>query len=320
MASLICQQLGEKIRAPSLPIWDKSMLLPEASPALSSSKRFVIERALGQGGMGVVYQALDLERQTRVALKASTQRDAVTIYRLKNEFRQLADLSHPNLVTLHELVNEGTAWFFTMELVNGSPFDEYCNPIRASDAPPEAEPERRATASLRFLRDVSVTLNQRKIGSELPLRRSTCHMRRLRNALRQLVEAVAALHEAGKLHRDLKPSNVLVTPEGRVVVLDFGLVSNGTFIDAAAQDADHTVGGAMFGTPAYMSPEQAAGESVTTASDWYSVGTMLYEAITGELPFDGAIVEILRRKDEFEPPPPSELVTGVPDDLDFLCR
>ena len=296
------------------------MLQPEAAPVLSSTKRYVIERELGQGGMGVVYQALDLERRTRVALKAISHRDAITIYRLKNEFRQLADLSHPNLVTLHELCNEGAAWFFTMELVNGSPFDQYCNTARSASIPPEAEPARRLTASLRFLRDASITLGQRKIGSELPLRRSTCNMRRLRNALRQLVEGIAALHDAGKLHRDLKPSNVLVTPEGRVVVLDFGLVSNGTFIDAASQEAERTVGGSMFGTPAYMSPEQAAGETVTPASDWYSVGTMLYEALTGELPFDGTVVEILRRKDELEPPPPSELVTGVPDDLDFLCR
>src|SRR4051812_17921074 len=93
--------------------------------AFASTKRYVIERELGHGGMGVVYQALDLERNTRVALKALTQRDALNIYRLKNEFRQLADLSHPNLVALHELCNEGNAWFFTMELVNGQTFDDY---------------------------------------------------------------------------------------------------------------------------------------------------------------------------------------------------
>ena len=92
------------------------------------------------------------------------------------------------------------------------------------------------------------------------------------------------------------------------------------FVDPEAQDADRTVGGCVFGTPAYMSPEQAAGEAVTTASDWYAIGTMLYEALTGQLPFDGTVLEILRQKEEQEPPRPSELVRGVPDDLDQLCR
>jgi serine/threonine protein kinase/tetratricopeptide (TPR) repeat protein len=291
---------------------------PEAAYAFSSTKRFLIERELGHGGMGIVYQALDLERNTQVALKALTQRDAVNIYRLKNEFRQLADLSHPNLVTLHELCNEGNSWFFTMELVHGKSFDAYVSDDRLTPVPTDRS--KRETAAGRVVRDVSITLSQRAIGSEFPLPRVTCNLKRLRHALRQLVEAVAALHDAGKLHRDLKPSNVLVTAEGRVVVLDFGLVSSSTLVDADAQDAERTVGGCMFGTPAYMSPEQAAGETVSTASDWYAIGTMLYEALTGQLPFDGSVLEILRLKEETEPPPPSDLVGGVPDDLDQLCR
>ena len=107
------------------PIWDNPMLATAAPQTFAGTKRFVVEREIGHGGMGVVYQALDLERNTRVALKALTQKDALNIYRLKNEFRQLADVSHPNLVTLHELCNEGNSWFFTMELVKGRSFDEY---------------------------------------------------------------------------------------------------------------------------------------------------------------------------------------------------
>jgi serine/threonine protein kinase/tetratricopeptide (TPR) repeat protein len=290
----------------------------ESAHAFASTKRFVIERELGHGGMGIVYQALDLERNALVALKALTQRDAVNIYRLKNEFRQLADLSHPNLVTLHELCNEGGWWFFTMELVQGKSFDAYVADDHPSTPPPDRS--KRETAGARIVRDVSITLSQRAIGGEFPLPRITCNLKRLRHALRQLVEAVAALHDAGKLHRDIKPSNVLVTTEGRVVVLDFGLVSNTTSIDPESQDAERTVGGCMFGTPAYMSPEQAAGEAVTMATDWYAVGTMLYEALTGQLPFDGSVLEILRQKEEGEPVPPSEIVRGVPDDLDQLCR
>jgi serine/threonine protein kinase len=279
----------------------------------TGTARFVIEREIGHGGMGVVYQALDRERNTRVALKALTQKDALNIYRLKNEFRQLADLSHPNLVTLHELCNEGNSWFFTMELVQGRSFDAYV----ADDRAPSLRP---GQVTARNPREASITLSQRAIASEFPMARVTCNVKRLRQALRQLVEAVAALHEAGKLHRDLKPSNVLVTSEGRVVVLDFGLVSSSTFVEPEALEAERTVGGCMFGTPAYMSPEQAAGEAVTPASDWYAVGTMLYEALTGQLPFDGSVLEILRNKEGHEPLAPSEIVRGVPDDLDQLCR
>src|SRR5262249_15631283 len=83
---------------------------------------------------------------------------------------------------------------------------------------------------------------------------------------------------------------------------------------------ERTVGGCVFGTPAYMSPEQAAGETVTMAADWYSVGTMLYEALTGQLPFDGSVLDILRQKETMQPVPPCELLRGVPDDLDQLCR
>ena len=98
---------------------------PESATAtgFAGTRRFTIERELGSGGMGVVYEATDHERNARVALKALTQRDALNIYRLKNEFRQLADLSHPNLVALHELCCENGSWFFTMELVEGVTFD-----------------------------------------------------------------------------------------------------------------------------------------------------------------------------------------------------
>jgi len=292
--------------------------------AFAGTRRYSIERELGSGGMGVVYQALDLERNARVALKALTQRDALNIYRLKNEFRQLADLSHPNLVALHELCCENGSWFFTMELVDGVTFDLYVTDQNmVSSIPPAADPRAVRTVAGRIVRDVSTTLSQRAIGSEYPMggvSRASCNVRRLRRVLRQLVEAVAALHNAGKLHRDLKPSNVLVTAEERVVVLDFGLVSSSTLVEPEPDAAERTVGGCVFGTPAYMSPEQAAGEAVTTASDWYAIGVMLYEALTGQLPFDGSVLEILRQKEALEPPAPSTIVSGVPDDLDELCR
>lgn len=287
--------------------------------SLAGARRYVIERELGHGGMGAVYQVLDLERNTRVALKALNTVDAINIYRLKNEFRQLADLSHPNLVSLHELCCENDLWFFTMELVVGETFDAYvtnsASPSRVQDRALQTTLAGRA----RIVRDASVTLSQHGIGSEFPLEHIACDINRLRFTLRQLVAAVATIHEAGKLHRDIKPSNVLVTKAGRVVVLDFGLVSSTTFVEAHDEASERTIGGAVFGTPAYMSPEQATGEPVSTASDWYSVGCMLYEALTGQLPFEGSVLEILKRKDESEPRAPSDVVRGVPADLNDLC-
>ena len=106
---------------------------------------------------------------------------------------------------------------------------------------------------------------------------------RLRRALPQLVEGVQTLHEAGKLHRDLKPSNVLVTREGRVAILDFGLVTDlpGTF---AGREGSIFSGG----TRGYMSPEQVRAQDLTPASDWYTVGVMLYQTLMGGLPSSGA--------------------------------
>jgi hypothetical protein len=133
---------------------------------------------------------------------------------------------------------------------------------------------------------------------------------RLRHALGQLAAGLEALHQVGLVHRDLKPSNIMVTADGRVVILDFGLVT-----DIATGDTSKLV----VGTAAYMAPEQAASKAVGPAADWYSVGILLYEALTGVQPFRGSALEVLLAKQQQEPPPPTSVVAGVPADLNDLC-
>jgi predicted Ser/Thr protein kinase len=138
---------------------------------------------------------------------------------------------------------------------------------------------------------------------------------RLRAALPQLVEAVAAIHGVGLLHRDLKPSNVLVTEEGRVVVLDFGLA-----VDTAPGGVGQTVEDlALSGTPAYMAPEQAAGSGALPASDWYALGAMLFEALSGVCPFGGTVGAIVAAKQRDAAPPVRSVCPGAAADLASLC-
>ena len=137
---------------------------------------------------------------------------------------------------------------------------------------------------------------------------------RLRDALRQLARGVQALHAAGKVHRDIKPSNVLVTPEGRVVLLDFGVAT-----DMSPSEADLDEEHPIVGTASYMAPEQASGGATTTASDWYGVGAVLFEALVGSAPFLGSVSDVLRMKASVDPPAPSACVERVPADLDALC-
>src|SRR5262249_15522106 len=174
--------------------------------------RFVVQRRLGAGAMGVVYQAFDRERSETIALKTIRNVDAAAIYRFKQEFRALTDVTHPNLVALHELVSLGEQWFFTMELVEGVDFLAF---VREGAEVALAETITDFSGAL--VKVAPRPLIPARTGVALPL--PSAHMGRLRAALLQLAEGVYALHQAGKLHRDIKPSNVLVTRSGRVVLL-----------------------------------------------------------------------------------------------------
>src|SRR5262249_54570200 len=236
-------------------------------------------RQLGAGGMGVVYEAFDRERANTVALKTLIRVDAQALYRFKNEFRSLSDLDHPNLVRLGELFCEGDHWFFTMELVEGCSFRSYVRP-REVDLTAHSQADTAPDPQL-----VPVVA-QDDVDTEP---NAAFDERRLRSALVQLAQGLAALHAAGKVHRDIKPSNIHVTPDERVVLLDFGLVvpatSSATVTDAQA-----------VGTALYMAPEQAASKAIGPEADWYAFGCVLFEALTGRTPIVGAPLDVLMDK------------------------
>jgi hypothetical protein len=249
------------------------MSAPRSRPAGhrlgAQADRFEVGRLLGEGGMGIVYEALDRRTGRQVAMKMLRDLDSDSRARFKREFRALQGVRHARLVRLHELFEEDGSLFFTMDLVDGRDLLEWVRPsVSGAD---EAK---------------------------------------LRGALAQLVDAVDALHDSGLIHRDIKPSNVLVSAAGELQLLDFGLVT-GESIDKST--ARHFVG-----TAAYMAPEQAVGDA-TPETDWYAVGVVLFQALTGKLPFEGSAVFVITHKVAQDAPRVSSVWPSVPPDLDELC-
>ncbi len=233
---------------------DPNVEAPPAPPLSGDLGPYTIVRQVGAGGMGAVYEATDRRSGARVAVKSLLRLGAGDLHRFKYEFRSMAGVGHPNLVTLYELVSHAGTWCITMEFVDGV---DLCHALR------------------------------RRAGDGAGLRA----------LIRQLALAIQTLHANNLLHRDLKPSNVLVTGEDRVVVLDFGLVAE-ISRTGFSQAPVHA------GTPLYMAPEQCASQLATPASDWYALGVMLYEAITGRLPFTGTAAAIFAAKQVAAPPIP----------------
>ncbi len=266
--------------------------------------RFSLVRQLGSGGMGVVYEALDRKRNALVALKTLPSVDRASVYALKAEFRVLADIAHPNIVALHELFVDDRTCFFTMDLVDGVDLLSW---VRAGLVQPRGDA---ATTQELPMGKPEACCPEAVSGLE-PVSGPFFDEHRLRSALRQLAAGLCAIHAAGKVHCDVKPNNILVTPDGHVVLLDFGLT-----LEAGRERSD---GITLVGTPLYMAPEQARGLPVTAASDWYAVGVVLYEALAGREPFPGTALQALSRKLFGLPVPPGDVAVGVPGDLERVC-
>jgi eukaryotic-like serine/threonine-protein kinase len=251
---------------------------------------YEILEPLGEGGMGVVYRAVDTRLGRPVAvklLKPDRTIDGETRQRFVQEARAASALNHPHIITIYEIGQSDGVDFIAMEYVAGSTLAHLIGRSRLS------------------------------IGAAL-------------GYAIQIADALATAHAAGILHRDLKPANIMVSDKGPLKVLDFGLAK---LTDAGSQAIDERVTtrtapadgrlqteeGAILGTAAYMSPEQAEGKPADARSDVFAFGAVLYEMITGRRVFTGAtrmstLAAILTR----EPAPPSDAIPHLPRDLERL--
>ena len=215
---------------------------------------YQITGPLGAGGMGEVYRALDTQLQREVAIKvlpASMARDPERLARFDREAKILAALNHPNIAVIYGMAESASGRALVMELVPGD------------------------------------TLGARIKRGAMPVEEALA-------VAKQMAEALEAAHDKGVTHRDLKPGNVMITPTGLVKVLDFGLAAMAAPVQASVDPENSptltmgmTQAGAIMGTAAYMSPEQAAGTPVDRRADIWSYGVVLWEMLTGARLFQG---------------------------------
>jgi len=240
--------------------------------------RFDILETLGEGAMGVVYRARDTMLQRDVALKLikpALAEEPRNRSRFLRECQAAATISHPGVATIYEAgETEDGRLFLASELVEGETLKDR---VGRGPLPPNEV--------------IAIGI--------------------------QLGDALEAAHNKGAIHRDIKPANLMLTPEGRLKVLDFGLARLVAADDSDSGDdrptLDQTQEGAVVGTPAYMSPEQASGMKVDERTDIFSAGCVIYELVTGKSPFHSSSVpETLRRVLCEDPPSIESSVDGIP--------
>ncbi len=239
---------------------------------------------IGRGGMGVVYRARQKSLDRIVALKMilrGVNASSADIARFRAEAESAAQLQHANIVNVYEVGEFEGRPFFSMKLIEGT------------------------------------TLAKLLAEGPLPSRQAA-------EMLAPICRAIADAHRRGVLHRDLKPSNILIDADGRTYVTDFGLAKRQSSGDSSdvAEDTGLTLTGAILGTPGYMAPEQAAGRrgQVSSLTDIYALGAILYAMLTGRPPFQAAsAVDTILMVREQDPLPPRMLNPKADSDLEMIC-
>ena len=223
--------------------------------------RYEITELLGQGGMSAVYLAYDPNLKREVAVKlihAHLSTDPEFVRRFEAEAAAVARLSHPNIVDVYDFDHDGDTYFMVLEYLRGETLQQKLRRLNEAD------------------RRMSL---EEVIGIQS-----------------QICEAVDYAHQMNVIHRDLKPANVMISPEGKAVLMDFGIVK-------IVGEQQHTATGTVLGTARYMSPEQIRGDSIDRRSDIYSLGVMLYEMLSGRPPFDAESAMTVMRMHLEEPVP-----------------
>ncbi len=292
----------------------------QLTPMPSELGRYRVVRKIGEGGMGVVYRAIDNHTGEVVALKSGRAANPEILGRLRAEIHALQSLSHPGIVRLiNSGVHEGTPWY-AMELLEGGTWRDWMREVWNS-GPPEVSTMDAEGGSHTWSGDdfepsaPAPTLVPGEPAARRP-RAAGGQLHRVLSTTRQLCSALRAMHARGLVHRDLKPDNVFIRPDGRPVLMDLGLVWRGR--GSIGRDKIEVHGRAV-GTLAYMGPEQAAGRPVDARADLYALGAMLYEAVTGQSTVRArTVAEALLAIQTEMPPAPSTLVDGVPPALEEL--
>jgi len=255
--------------------------LPVLDAGANIDRRYRVLNILGRGGSALVLQVLDRLEDTVQALKILTKWEPGGVQRFQREFRLMASMRHPNIVTVNRYgVFEGHP-YFTMENIQGISIRTFCQRS-------------------------GIAFNQNNDPSEV--------LRRLLPLLTQICDALAFIHSRNVVHQDVKPANIFIRTDGAVKLMDFGIAQ-----EPFAADAVTDLSGLLLGTVFYMSPEQVLRQPVDLRSDLYSLGVLLYELATGERPFIGPDVrEVFAEIARGQPLQPRELNPHVPESFEHI--